>query len=84
VVEAVRTCIKTQPKGIFDWARGILTTKKELASLVKWKDYRVVDNTADVEHKYPIHHISPQRNMIPGWNPIVKIEEELPRLCQSF
>ncbi len=84
VVEAVRTCIKTQPKGIFDLATGILTTNKELASLVKWKDYRVVDNTADVEHKYPIHHISPQRNMIPGWNPIVKIEEELPRLCQSF
>lgn len=84
VVDAVRICIKTQLQGIFDLATGTVTTNRELASLVKWKDYRVVDNTADVEHKYPLHHITPQENMIPGWTPIVKIEEELPRLCQSF
>lgn len=84
VVEAVRICIKTQLQGTFDLATGTVTTNKELASLVEWKDYRIVNNPADVQHKYPIHHISPRGNMVPGWNPTIKIEEELPRLCQNF
>ena len=81
VVEAVKLCLYNRPQGTFDLAPDRAWTNQELAELVEWKDYQWIDNPQAVGLRHISSHVNrDELPILPGWEPKVLMEEELPRL----
>ena len=79
VVQAVKDCLDTNRRGIWG-LHDAIWSNQQLASLVEWKGYKIVDDPIDVGHKYNMDHLKYTTKILPDWKPNVVISDELPRL----
>ena len=82
VVRAVKHCINGDMVGTY-YLQSEFITNEELAALVDWDSYEWSEG--DKHLKYAIQHAKePVTPTLPGWQPRVKLEDELPKLATSF
>lgn len=79
IVQAVKDCLDTNRKGIWG-LHDTIWSNQQLAELVEWKGYQLIDNPIDAGHKYNIDHLKYPTKILPDWKPNVVISDELPRL----
>lgn len=76
VIRAVNHCLETRPSGIYSMMGDKIWMNEELAELIDWKGYEVVD----LDLKYQIPHFDKvETPQIPGWEPAKCMETELGR-----
>ena len=77
VIKAVKICVENRPAGTFSLVGDRVWVNEDLAELVKWKGYEWVDNDLKYQNSHPDVVDCPR---IPGWQPKVRMEDEVPRL----
>ena len=81
VVEAVVNCLKYKHKGTFSVMQPYVWMNEELAPLIEWKGYEWTENPNAVGLSHVNSHVKQRVSPpVPGWEPKVLMEQELPRL----
>ena len=81
VVEAVANCLKYRHKGTFSVMHPYVWMNEDIATLVEWKGYEWTENPGAVGLNHVNSHVKKRVSPpVPGWEPKVLMEEELPRL----
>ena len=81
VVEAVTDCLKYKHKGTFSVMHPYVWMNEDLAPLIEWEGYEWTENPNTVDLNHANSHVKQRVSPpVPGWEPKVLMEEELPRL----